>query len=102
MSDLTMTIIAGSLLLLPTIAIIVVLILPSRTHDPQKGVAIGCLSIILTALFLLLAILLLAYLTGLPLLLHILFYLIAIAAAWVLVAASANFIVTKMKTGRRR
>jgi MFS family permease len=98
MSDLTMTIIAGAILLLPAIAIIIVRLLPSRTHDPQAGMAIGCLNIILIALLVILAILLLAYFTGLPLLIRIVFYPVAIAAVWVLIAGSANFIVvTKRK-----
>ena len=100
MSDLTMTIIAGTLLLLPSIAIIILLLIPSRTHDPQGGMAVGCLNILLIPLLLILAILLLAFFTGHSLLIRIVFYPVALAAVWVLIAASAYFIVA-IKRKRR-
>jgi Kef-type K+ transport system membrane component KefB len=94
MTTQTMAWIAGAIVTIPAVCIVVVLMLPKRTHDPHDGIAVGCLSMVVLALLLVLALIIFAGLGDHPKLMKTIYYPTVYAGGWVAFAIVGNLFMT--------
>ena len=102
MSVEMMAIIAGVILAVLVIVPLVVAIMPSRQHDPQQGMAVGCLMMCSFAMLIPCALLAWGHFGGHSMLVRVIFWILAAAVAYGAVMGTAMMIVRHRKERRWR
>src|SRR5688500_11860031 len=102
MSVETMAIIAGVVLAVLAVVPFVVAMMPARQHDPQRGMAVGCLMMFSVAMLIPGALLAWGYYRGHAGIVRTIFWILAAVVAYATVMGTAMTIVKSRKERRWR